>query len=110
MLTIVLRSKPAGAEVFMGQERKSLGVAPATLILPMSSDLVRLVAKFPDGSEVVQSLVPDREIPELIFEKVVAAKPTAKPTTRSKPVTKPKPTTKTGKPDDRDSTLDPFKR
>jgi eukaryotic-like serine/threonine-protein kinase len=107
MLTITLASKPTGAQVFLGDPRKLLGTAPATLIIPMGSDLVKLTARFPDGTEVVQTMVPDREIPELVFEKKKATKPVVGKTPTTKPTTTP---TKSGKPDDRDSTLDPFKR
>ncbi len=90
----------------MGPSRKSLGPAPVVMILPMSTELVQLVARFPDGSEVTQTVVPDRELPELIFE---ARTPASKPT---RPAVKPRPVKpgKPGKPDDRDSMLDPFKR
>ncbi|MBA2543079.1 MAG: serine/threonine protein kinase [Deltaproteobacteria bacterium] len=107
-ITVKLASKPSGAELFMGPSRKSLGPAPVVMILPMSTELVQLVARFPDGSEVTQTVVPDRELPELIFE---AARTTASKPTR--PAVKPRPSTKPGKPskpDDRDSMLDPFKR
>ncbi len=113
-ITIKLASQPPGAELFMGTSRKPLGPAPVVMILPMSTDLVQLVARFSDGSEVTQTVVPDRELPELVFEKArtIASKPD-RPAVQPRPVAKPgkpgKPN-RPGKPDDRDSMLDPFKR
>ena len=109
LITIALRSKPAGAKVFLGTQ--ALGTTPTTMSIVLSSELVSLTARFSDGIEVVQTIVPDREIPELVFEKKAAKKVTVKsvgktPTKPTTPTTPTKPT----KPEDRDSTLDPFKR
>jgi hypothetical protein len=102
-----LASKPTGAELFLGIERKPLGAAPRTITLPMSSDPVPLTARFPDGREVTETIVPDAPHRELMFEqpRAESAKAT-KPTAAAPPVVK---KTRPAAGQDRDATLDPFK-
>jgi hypothetical protein len=103
-IQLSLRSKPAGASLFLGAERKPLGTAPVTLALPMSSEPVTLLAKFADGREVTETIVPDGPHRELVFEKPPEKAADKKPTT-TRP--RPRPTDNTSS--DRDATLDPFK-
>ena len=109
-VTLQLASKPAGAEIFVGD--KSIGVTPLSTTLVMSSELVTLTAKFPDGSEVMQTVVPDRSLPEVVFVQPKAAvassptKPSPKPLTQ-KPRTK---QTGSSSSQNRDGTMDPFKK
>jgi eukaryotic-like serine/threonine-protein kinase len=118
-LDIALTSSPEGAELTMNGE--SLGAAPQLVSIPIGSTPVELVAKFDDGTEVVQKIVPDRPLPQVAFIKP-APKP-SEPIAVKKPakVTRPtKPSTGNGKPstatsagtmtgDGRDGTMDPFK-
>ena len=110
-VTIELVSKPAGAEILVGPDRRSLGVTPVSSTLVMSSEMVTLVARFPDGTEVTQTVVPDRALPEVVFTQtkpVVAGtpkRPAAKPST-----TKQLPSTSAGSSQNRDDTMDPFKK
>ena len=110
-IDVALVTNPAGARLFIGS--KPLGMSPATVTIPVGTSPVTLVAKFPDGSEVTQTIVPDRPIPKIAFVKPpkkpdVAAKqpPRAKP-----PAPKPPPkrqTTPTDKLESRDGTMNPF--
>ncbi len=104
MIELTLASKPTGATLFRGTAREPLGKAPVTLQLPMSSEPVVLIAKFADGREVTETIVPDAPRRELLFEKPRAEPVVRKPTaaTEAKPAT---PEVK----QDRDATLDPFK-
>jgi len=102
-----LTSKPVGAELFRGAKREPLGKAPQTIVLPMSSEPVELTARFADGREVTETIVPDAPRRELVFEKPRAAEAGTKPT---EAVTKPPaPTPPSPVPPDRDATLDPFR-
>jgi hypothetical protein len=74
----------------------------------MSSELVTLTAKFPEGGEVTQTLVPDRPLPEVVF---VLKKPVSNQTPPKKITTKPN-LPKTPTPpssQNREGTIDPFK-
>ena len=106
-VTLQLASKPAGAEIFVGD--RSVGVTPVSTTLVMSSDLVTLVARFPDGSEVAQTVVPDRALPEVVFVQPpapVAGTPTKRPPRNPRtPKTRPTPSSQ-----NRDDTMDPFKK
>jgi hypothetical protein len=110
-VTLQLASKPAGAQIFVGD--KAIGTAPLSTTLVMSSEIVTLVAKFPDGSEVTQTVVPDRPLPEVVFvqkKPAVAATPTKRTTKAStqKPQTKKTPSSSSSQ--NRDDTMDPFKK
>jgi len=108
-VTLQLASKPLGAEIFVGEERRSVGVTPLVTTLVMSSEIVTLVAKFPDGTEVTQTVVPDRPLPEVVFvhkKPAVANTPTKRPPT--KPQTKKTPSSSSSQ--NRDDTMDPFKK
>jgi hypothetical protein len=88
----------------------SVGTAPTTITIPMSDEPVTFTAKFPDGKEVVQSIVPDRTLPQIVFAKPtsgVATKhpPAVKSSTGKSSVTHHTPEPKAG----RDETLNPFK-
>ena len=109
-VTLELVSKPAGAEIFVGDERKPLGPAPLSTTLVMSTEAVTLVARFADGTEVTHHVVPDRPLPQLVFTQKKPAVAT-KPTKQIKP-TKPS-TTKTRRAtssQNRDDTMDPFQK
>lgn len=100
-IAIELSSEPPGAELFVGTERTPLGTSTATASLPMSSDVVELVARFPDGTEVIEKVVPDRPLPALVLKK----KPRPTVTKRAtRPATRPA----SKVPADRDATIDPF--
>ena len=103
-ITIALSSTPAGAELFVDGE--PLGRAPANVTIPIGSAPVALKARFADGSEVIEHIVPDRPRAQLALvrpEPVVAkkAKPQRPTRVRERPAIK--------EPNDRDATLDPFK-
>jgi eukaryotic-like serine/threonine-protein kinase len=112
-IEVTLVTSPEGGELFIGD--KSLGESPAIATIPVGDQPVKLVAKFPDGSEVTQTIVPDRPIPQIAFIKPakkteIAAKqpPRAKPlATKSTPTKRPAPSS--DKLDSRDGTMDPFK-
>ncbi|HUS32062.1 MAG TPA: serine/threonine-protein kinase [Kofleriaceae bacterium] len=119
-MDVALTSSPDGAELYMGEE--PLGPAPQIVSIPISSTAVELTARFDDGVEVVQTIVPDRPLPQIAFVKPAAPKPSqavaVKKTTRvTRPTkaaaTKAAPTTTTGAGtmtgDKRDGTMDPFK-
>jgi serine/threonine-protein kinase len=111
-VTLQLASKPAGAEILVGADRKSVGVTPVSTTLVMSSEIVTLVAKFPDGTEVTQTVVPDRSLPEVMFvqpKPAVATTPTKRPPKTSTQTTPPK-TGSSSKTQNRDATMDPFKK
>ena len=76
-IALELASEPKGAELFLGPARASLGRAPVTTHVAMSSEPIRIVARFADGHEVTQSIVPDRELPAVRFVEPRAAKPRA---------------------------------
>jgi serine/threonine-protein kinase len=105
-VTLQLASEPPGAEVFLGDKR--LGTTPLSTAFPMSTELVTLTAKFPEGGEVTQTLVPDRPLPEVVF---VLKKPVSNQTPPKKITTKPS-VPKTPTPpssQNREGTIDPFK-
>jgi len=109
-IQLSLGSKPTGATLFLGAERKPLGTAPVTLALPMSSEPVTLIAQFADGREVTETIVPDGPHRELVFERPpekAADKPRPTETVKKPTATHPRPTGGTSL--DRDATLDPFK-
>jgi hypothetical protein len=100
-ITVALTSKPAGAELFL--DGKSIGRAPTSVAIPIGDQPVALAARFPDGTEVTETIVPDRPRAALalVRPEAVARKPRpARAGNSGKPATKP---------DDRDGTLDPFK-
>ena len=102
-IDVTLMSKPAGADMYLGDE--PLGQSPVTASIPVSSTPIALVARFADGVEVTQTIVPDRPLPTITFDKPKAAAPATKPRPRpAPPVTSPSPD-KT----DREGTLNPFK-
>jgi hypothetical protein len=94
-------SAPAGADMFLGDQ--PLGQAPVTTSIPVSSAPIALVARFADGVEVTQTIVPDRPLPTITFDKPKPGAPVVK-----RP---PHPVTHTVRPasTDREGTLDPFK-
>jgi serine/threonine-protein kinase len=109
----LLVSSPEGAQLFMGTQ--ALGESPAVATIPVGAEPVTLVAKFPDGSEVTQTIVPDRPIGQIAFVKAqkkpeVAAKqpPRAKATTTKRTTTR-RQSTSSDKLESRDGTMDPFK-
>jgi serine/threonine protein kinase len=105
-VTLQLASEPAGAEIFVGD--KSLGVTPVSSALVMSSELVTLVARFPDGSEVTQTVVPDRALPEVVF--VQTRTPAGTPTKRPPRNPRTQKTPSSSSSQNRDDTMDPFKK
>lgn len=114
-IQVALSSNPEGAELFLGDQ--SLGEAPTIAEIPMGSDPVSLVAKFPDGTEVVQTIVPDRPLPHIAFTKPAKPAPAqAVRVRKDRPATKgtgatsgeTKPPSSSGTIKDRDGTMDPF--
>jgi serine/threonine-protein kinase len=119
-IEVALTSSPDGAELFMNDQ--PVGEAPQVVTIPMASTTVELVARFPDGTEVVQKIVPDRPLPQVAFVKPQPQKPSeavavkkaahvTRPTNTTTTKTKPATTsagTMTG--DGRDGTMDPFSK
>ncbi len=112
-IQVALSSNPEGAELFLGET--SLGVAPTIAEIPMSSDPVSLTAKFPDGTEVVQTIVPDHPLPHIAFTR--PASQATKIHKESSGTKHPSGTTGGAKPPstsgtikDRDGTMDPFQQ
>jgi eukaryotic-like serine/threonine-protein kinase len=109
-IEVTLVSSPEGAQLYLGD--RALGESPAIATIPIGAEPVTLTAKFPDGSEVTQTIVPDRPIPQIAFvaaqkKPEVAAK---QPPPPAKPETKRTPTKRQGdKLESRDGTMDPFK-
>jgi serine/threonine-protein kinase len=95
-ITVTLTSTPPGADMYLGDQ--PLGPAPVTTSIPMSSTPVALVARFAGGVTVTQTIVPDRPLPAIAFEKPKPAAPVA-----HRHPKKPTP------PTDREGTIDPFK-
>jgi hypothetical protein len=107
-IDVALTTSPQGAELFLGE--KALGESPQLVTIPMASEPVTLTARFPDGTEVVQTIVPDRPLPQVAFLKPKPQKPTEpKPVRPAKRVTTPSKPTNPGTLDSRDGTMDPFK-
>jgi serine/threonine-protein kinase len=100
-IDVTLMSTPAGADMYLGDE--PLGQAPVTTSIPVSSAPIALVARFADGVEVTQTIVPDRPLPTITFDKPKPGAPVVK-----RP---PHPVNHTVRPasTDREGTLDPFK-
>jgi serine/threonine-protein kinase len=102
-ISVDLISDPPGAELFIGPDRTPLGKAPMTTGLAMSPDPVKLYARFSDGHEVQQSIVPDRELPPVHF---LLPKPIVKsappPAVKAAPAKAPCPS------GGKDDTIDPF--
>jgi hypothetical protein len=101
-IQVTLMSTPKGADMYLGDE--PLGESPVTVSIPVSSEPIALVARFADGVEVTQTIVPDRPLPTISFDKPKAGTPVARP--RPKKVTAPvaRPTST-----DREGTINPFK-
>ena len=114
-IEVTLISQPEGGEMFIGD--KSLGMSPAIATIPVSNKPVTLVARFSDGTEVKQTVVPDRPVTQIAFVKPTAKKPepapapraTVKRTETKNTPTKPRPST-TDKLESRDGTMDPFNK
>jgi serine/threonine-protein kinase len=101
-IEVTLMSTPPGADMYIADE--SLGEAPVTTSIPVSSEPIALVARFRDGVEVTQTIVPDRPLPTITFEKPKAAAPVARPHPKKPPPAAPsKPATT-----DREGTINPF--
>jgi eukaryotic-like serine/threonine-protein kinase len=66
-IQVALSSTPAGASLFLGDV--SLGVAPTIAEIPIGSEPVSIVARFPDGTEAVHTFVPDRPVAHIAFTK-----------------------------------------
>ncbi|MBV8761727.1 MAG: serine/threonine protein kinase [Deltaproteobacteria bacterium] len=104
-IDVTLLSKPAGADMYLGDE--PLGQSPVTAAIPVSSTPIALVARFADGVEVTQTIVPDRPLPTITFDKPKAGTPVAR--TRPKAPTTPPPAAKPAGKLNREGTIDPFK-
>lgn len=110
-IDVALTTSPEGAELYLGD--RALGNSPQVVTIPMASAPITLTARFDDGSEVAQTIVPDRPLPQIAFLKPKPPKPAVEP----KPVRPAKATTQPtkvkatnpGTLDDRDGTMDPFK-
>jgi hypothetical protein len=109
-IDVALTTSPETAQLFLGEQ--ALGESPQIVTIPMASQPVTLTARFSDGTEVVQKIVPDRPLPQVAFLKPKPQKtPEPKPAAPPKAVTQPatsKPTNP-GKLDSRDGTMDPFR-
>lgn len=108
-IDVALTTSPEGAELYLGEQ--PLGASPQIVTIPMSSEPVSLVARFEDGTEVVQKIVPDRPLPQVAFVKPKAEKPAPAQKVRPTRTVAPKATkpVNPGKLDSRDGTMDPFK-
>jgi serine/threonine-protein kinase len=110
-MALDLRSEPPGAALFAGVERAALGVAPVVVEIPRGTEPIEVIARFPDGTEVTETLVPDRAGATIAFTKPappVAAPVRGKRGKGGKGGTGGKkrgPSTNV----DRDGTMDPFK-
>ena len=104
-IDVTLLSKPAGADMYLGDE--PLGQSPVTASIPVSATPVALVARFADGIEVTQTIVPDRPLPTITFDKPKAGTPVVARRARSCPRRR-RPRSSTG-PLNREGTIDPFK-
>ena len=122
-ITLQLASDPDGATVFSGvagdDKLVELGSAPLVTEVPLSTEPLQLVARFADGTEVVQTIVPDREPPRIVFvlpeptpTPRTARRSTAKPTARAAEATSQptasEPEDSKPKKIDREGTIDPF--
>lgn len=110
-VSVHLASDPSGAEVY--RDGKRLGATPLATAFPLSTEMVTLVAKFPDGSEVTQTLVPDRPLPEVVFVQqkppAVTDPPTKRPASRpTKPLDGKTPSASSSQ--NREGTIDPFEQ
>jgi hypothetical protein len=112
-IQVALSSNPEGAELFLGET--SLGEAPTIAEIPMSGEPVSLTARFPDGTEVVQTIVPDRPLPHIAFTRPSKPAPGSvglEPKRGTKRTPGGTATTKqpssSGTIKDRDGTMDPF--
>jgi serine/threonine-protein kinase len=99
-ITVTLTSTPSGADMYLGDT--ALGQAPVTTAIPLSSEPVALVARFRDGTEVTQRIVPDRPLPTIEFARPKPAAPVVHPHPK-------KPAAPTHTPTDREGTINPFK-
>ncbi|MBI5479774.1 MAG: serine/threonine protein kinase [Deltaproteobacteria bacterium] len=118
-IVITLVSKPAGAEVFVGPERRPAGATPTTAAVPPSAEPLLLTARFPGGVEVQETIVPDRTPPPVVF--VLPAAPAAAPPPAVAARPEPprpravgprparRPAAKQGKAATREGVIDPFK-
>ena len=108
-IEVTLVSNPEGAQLFLGKQ--ALGESPAVATIPLGNQPVTLVARFADGAEVTQTIVPDRPIAQIAFVKpqqqqTVAAQPP--PRVKAKPAAQKPHATSTDKLESRDGTMDPF--
>jgi len=103
-IDVTLMSKPAGADMYLGDE--PLGQSPVTASIPMSGTPIALVARFADGVEVTQTIVPDRPLSTITFEK---PKPGAPIVARPHPATPHVETSTAPGKLNREGTIDPFK-
>jgi hypothetical protein len=76
----------------------------------MSNELVSIVARFPDGKEVTERIVPDRPLPELVFKRPVPIVAAPKRSAVKRPIAPATTTSKGDELEDRDGTMDPFKQ
>ena len=105
-IAIALASRPTGASLFLGKERTPLGTAPLTATLPISSEPVALIARFEDGREAVETIVPDRPRAEIVF--VAPPAPAVKDAKRPPAAALERPAASPATRTDREGTLDPF--
>ena len=103
-IDVTLLSKPAGADMYLGDE--PLGQSPVTASIPVSSTPIALVARFEDGIEVTQTIVPDRPLPTITFDKPKAGTPVSRPRPK---LPAPQPPVQHTGPLNREGTIDPFK-
>ncbi|HEX5060452.1 MAG TPA: serine/threonine-protein kinase [Kofleriaceae bacterium] len=108
-IEVTLVSNPEGAQLFLGKQ--ALGESPAVATIPLGNQPVTLVARFSDGAEVTQTIVPDRPIAQIAFvkpQKQQSAAPPPPPSVKQKTTTQ-KPRASSGdKLESRDGTMDPF--
>jgi len=106
-MALSLTSIPGGAELFLGAERTPLGRAGTTAEVPLSTQPITVVARFDDGSEVTQTIVPDRPAATLAFTKKSASRTMTRPgkKLRSPARSRPAGQDKVG----HDDTMDPYK-
>jgi eukaryotic-like serine/threonine-protein kinase len=110
-IEVTLVTSPEGGQLFMGEQ--ALGESPAIATIPIGTEPVTLVAKFADGSQVTQTIVPDRPIAQIAFVKTqkkpeVAAKQPPRVKTPAKTAPTRRQSQSGDKLENRDGPMDPF--
>jgi len=108
-IDVTLVTNPEGAQLFLGKQ--ALGESPAIATIPLGTQPVTLVARFSDGAEVTQTIVPDRPIAQIAFvkpQKQDAAASQPAPRVKQKSSAQKPHASSSDKLESRDGTMDPF--